>query len=252
MRRILICLAWLAATGLASAPAKAQDPAAAELRKNLGILETSTEFEDEAWEKLIADTSRKLIAYLRTHDVSAAGAQSLGLELTADSQDAAHFRVFTYSYQSGGTRGTVHRPVFQWTNAAGQHFAYHPDLECYYNEIYKLATPGRTLYLLLGQERGDGRCLASEAYVLELKGNYLLLDHAAFGQSPGLVLCNVEMTFQAARQTLRISLAERPYPTDEEARTDFADALLRSGYRIRRGAQSVGLLLSGARFGQKP
>ncbi|UOQ72865.1 hypothetical protein [Hymenobacter cellulosilyticus] len=258
MPNLLIRLALLAATGLAPAltsmaqQAGPNDPSAAELKKNLAVIEASTEFEDEAWEGLMKETSRKLILYLRTHEVSAAAAKNMGLELSADSKDAAHLKVFTYSYSSGGTRGTVHRPVYQWKNAAGQLFAYHPDQECFFYEIHKLNTAGRTLYLLLGQEKGDGRCLASEAYVLELKGNYLLLDNAAFGQSPGLVLCNVDMTFQAAQQALRISLTEHQDPIDEEARTDFARSLLSGGYRVRRGAKSVVLQLSAARFVQKP
>ena len=179
-------------------------PTAAELKKDLAIIEASTEGESEALDQLMSKTARQLVAYLGAHDLSKAAAENLGLDLSVDSKDAAHFKVYTYSYSSGGTRGTIHRPVFQWQNAAGKLFAYRPDKECDFSEIYKLATPGRTQYLLLGAEKGDSQCLSYEAHVIELKGNYLLLDNPAFGKGPTIHLCNVEMTFDASQQALRL------------------------------------------------
>lgn len=66
---------------------------------------------------------RRLVAYLKAYEVSAAQTKYLGLEYL-DYKDAAHLKVFTYTRYSGGTRGTIHWPVFQWKNMAGQLFAY--------------------------------------------------------------------------------------------------------------------------------
>ena len=134
--------------------------------------------------------------------------------------------MFTYNYSSGGTRGTIHRPVLQWQNSAGQRFAYAAPEECEFTKIYKLASPGHAQYLLLGHDRGDGRCILSAAYVVELKGNYLLVNSAAFASntrlaaaipsSAALILCNVDMEFEAHKQVLRV-VGEEYEPTDESA-----------------------------------
>ena len=157
---------------------------------------------------------RRLVAYLKTHEVSAAGAKKLNLDLSAAYKDAAHLKVFTYRYSSGGTRGTVHRPVLQWQNAAGQRFAYAVPEECEFIEIHKLAGSGPAQYLLLGEDRGSGKCYFSVAYVIALKGNYLLINSAAFSKNirlgnagaseAALILCNVAMEFEARKQVLRV------------------------------------------------
>jgi hypothetical protein len=233
---------WLAGASVAQAqqPAKA-GPTAAELKKNFARIEAGTEGESEAFDNLTYATAKKLVAYLKTHEVSAAAAKNLGLGYT-ESDGADHLKVFTYSYSSGGTRGTIHRPVLQWKNAAGQFFAYSTDEECEFTKIYKLASPGRTLYLLLGGDRGDGRCMNSEAYVVELKGKYLLLDNAAFGKKPSLCLCNVDLSFDASKQVLRLDLSDNEVPEYND------DDLSQVGYRRKPGAKRLDLLFKSGRF----
>ncbi|RYY13264.1 MAG: hypothetical protein EOO36_16130 [Cytophagaceae bacterium] len=149
MKKILKHVSFLALSLVAGAPvAQAQRPAkagptAAELRKNFARLAAGTEGESEAFINLMNTTPRRLVAYLKTHELSAAGATNLNINLSASPRDAAHLKVFTYSYDSGGTRGTVHRPVLQWRRAAGQRFAYVPFEECDFTEIHQLASPGR-------------------------------------------------------------------------------------------------------------
>ena len=218
----------LLATGLVarSLAAPAQQPApagptAAELKKNFARIAAGTEGESESFDKLTATTTRRLVAYLKTHDVSAAEARQLGLGYL-DAKDATHLKVFTYSYESGGTRGTIHRPVLQWQNAAGQRFAYASSEECEFTESHKLVSPGRTQYLLLGGDRGSGMCQLSAAYVVELKGNYLLINSAAFSKnaradaaisgSDALILCNVSMEFDDRKQVLRLASDSEEMP----------------------------------------
>ncbi|MGI4759337.1 MAG: hypothetical protein ACRYF0_01430 [Janthinobacterium lividum] len=229
MKNVLLCLSLLAAGPAAvgaARPPSLPAPTAAELKKKFARLAVGTEGESEAFTYLMNTTPRRLVSYLKTHELTAAGARKINLVLSAECKDAAHLKVFTYYYDSGGTRGTVHRPVLQWQNAAGQRFAYAPFEECEFTEIYQLASPGRRQYLLLGNDRGSGQCFLSQAYVIELKGNYLLVSEAAFANSTwlnenssnsaSLVLCNVNMEFNARRQALRMSTFKSAAEPDVE------------------------------------
>jgi hypothetical protein len=233
---LLGCWATVAA---AQQPAKAR-PTVAELKKNVARIAAGTIGESDAFDHLMDTTHRQLVAYLKTHEVSAAGAKSLGLDYT-DATDANHLKVFTYSYSSGGTRGTIHQPVLQWRNAAGRLFAYSMDEECDFTEIHALTVPGRTLYLLLGGEQGNSQCYVYQARLLELKGNYLLLDNGAFDKKPALHLCNVEMKFDDAKQVLRLDLTE--YSTEHD------EVLPAKWYHP--GAKSLALKFVGGRFSKR-
>lgn len=104
--------------------------------------------------------------------------------------------------------------------------------ECEFTKIYQLASPGRTQYLLLGQDKGSGSCELSAAYVIELKGNYLLTNRAAFDKnarlaeairnSDSLILCNVDLTFDTRGQVLRIAPATPGEMGGEEPTTKKA------------------------------
>jgi hypothetical protein len=207
MNQILWRCGALGASLLVSAPAaQAQQPApasptAAELKKSLARIERGTEGESVAFDQLVAATDKKLVAYLKAHEVSAAAAKSLGLGYVA-SPDSARLKVFSYTYSSGGTRGTITQAVLQWHNQAGQRFAYVAHDEGSFEEIYRLPSPGRTQYLLLGSEPGSSICVRGLAWLVELKGNYLLLDKQALDNQPRLDICNVALRYDARRRTL--------------------------------------------------
>jgi hypothetical protein len=253
MRKDLLTLSLVGAAGLAAPsaslaqPPGKQVPTTAELKKNLALVAASTEEESEAVNQLMGKTAKQLLAYLKTHELSAAATKDLGLEyVAARADDPTHLTVYTYSYSSGGTRGTIHRPVFQWRNAAGRLFAYAAAEECGFYEIHRLASPGRTQYLLLGNEKADGRCDISEAFVVELKGDYLLLDNAAFGPKPSLALCNVDMTFDRGRQVLHLDMSGDngvPEYNDED--------LAQVGFRQQPGVKTLDLQFSQGRFVKK-
>jgi hypothetical protein len=178
---------------LAQKPRQAS-PTVAELIKNIALVHRTNKGDAE---KLIGETAQQLVAFLKAHELSAATAKRLGLYFSAAPEDVAHFRGYMFKYHSGGTRGVVTIPVFQWRNAAGKRFVYRFNGEAAFVKIYRLASPGRTLYLLLGGDNGDSRCYNDMAYVAELKGDYLLLDNPAFGSKPALELCNVDRQFDA-------------------------------------------------------
>lgn len=156
---------------------------------------------------LTEDVAKKVVSYLKAHRLNAAEANKLGLILAASSRDQV--RVYSFSQHSGGTRGSVTNVVLQWQNKEGQLFAYYLPVECGFDELYPLSAPGRTMYLLLGQEQGSSICMAGIAYVVELKGNYLILDNEIFnvkehGNKNELTICNVAMQFDTRRQVLSV------------------------------------------------
>lgn len=217
-------------------------PTIAELKKNLQAI---GEGDEESLGDLPDETARRLATYLKAHELPDAQAEALGLEQVEGPQDAARLRV----YASGGTRGTVHVPVLQWQNAAGKRFAYKLGEECAFGKIYKLASPGRTLYLLLGKETTNSYTELSEAYVVELKGDYLLLNNTAFGKSALLSLGDVTMRFDEAKQQLYLRAVpnEQP-PISKEIYVANTAPLWQWGQRGQRAPQKVTLKFAGTHF----
>lgn len=225
--------------------ASTTDPSAADLKKSIALINYKGEEGEGA--DLIARTAKQLATYLKSHELSAAEAQKMGLELDVDSKDAAHFRVYSFNFHSGGTRGQVNVPVMQWKNQAGKLFAYAPDMECGFGEIHKLNSPGRTMYLLLGGEQGSGRCMQYIAHLIELKGNYLLLDTPVFDKTADLNFCDVFMEFDAHQQVLRLDITEFDFdyykPDDEPYRL-----LKRWGFISQTATKTLALKFDGQRF----
>ncbi|WP_426491842.1 hypothetical protein [Hymenobacter sp. 102] len=191
-------------------------PTASEVKKAVEHLASLTGEGDDGRAEGVA---RKVVAYLKAHRPDEDEASELGLTLDTALDDQAQLSVYSFSHESGGTRGTVHNVVVQWQNATGQLFAYHMPVECAFAELYRLRAPGRNLYLLLGNEKGSGICLGYTAYVLELKGNYLILNNQVFdgidhGKQNELTTCNVAMTFDPARQVLSLDADGGPNDPD--------------------------------------
>ncbi|WP_133271077.1 hypothetical protein [Hymenobacter radiodurans] len=90
----------------------------------------------------------------------------------------------------------------------------------------------------------------SEARVLEVKGDYLLLDNRAFGTGPDLTVCNVEMTFEANKQALHLdySFYQEDFPAYDRTYED--QRLTQQGYRRKANGKSLILSLQGGRFVQ--
>ena len=194
-------------------------------------------------------TARQLVTYLKAHELPDAEATELDLAQLESSPDAARLRVYTFGYSSGGTRGTVHVPIVQWQNAAGKRFAYKLGEECAFSEIHKLASPGRTLYLLLGQETANSYTEVSEAYVVELKGDYLLLNNGAFGQGPSLSLGDVDMQFDETKQLLYLTaVPNEPPPIPKEIYVANTAPLAQWAQKGQRAPKKVTLKFDGTRF----
>ena len=221
-------------------------PTIAELKKNL---EAIGEGDEESLGDLPDETARRLVTYLKSHELPDAQAKALGLEQVAGPNDAARLHLYTFGYASGGTRGTVHVPVLQWQNAAGKRFAYKLNEECEFDEIHKLVSPGRTLYLLLGKETTNSYTDLSEAYVVELKGDYLLLNNTAFGKSALLSLGDVAMKFDEGKQQLYLTaVPNEPPPIAKEIYIANTASLWQWSQRGQRAPKKVALKFTGAQF----
>jgi hypothetical protein len=96
---LVASLVAAASVALAGQPAPA-GPTAAELKQNLARIARGTQGESVAFDRLVAATDKKLVAYLKAHEVSAAAASSLGLGY-GQSPDSARLKIFSYTYSSG-------------------------------------------------------------------------------------------------------------------------------------------------------
>ncbi|GAA4385477.1 hypothetical protein GCM10023186_28870 [Hymenobacter koreensis] len=225
--------------------ASTTDSSAAELKKNIAIIKR----EDKNGEGsgLIEGTTKKLVTYLKRYDLSAAEAQTLGLHLSVDSKDANGFKVYTFVYDSGNSRGAISIPVMQWKNQAGKLFAFAPAIQSSFFKVRRLNSPGRTLYLLLGTEKGSAGCTRNQAQVVQLKGDYLLLDTPAFGKRASLDLCNVWMEFDARQQ--KLILEASPFSFDSDGPEDEQYQLLKRLGLLNPTAPKTGVLrFNGQRF----
>ncbi|SDX58226.1 hypothetical protein [Hymenobacter psychrophilus] len=208
MLRVLFVLAIALSALLAGFPAQAQPaakriPTASEVKKAVEHLASLAGGEGDNPESL-GGVAKKVVAYLKVHRPDEGEASKLGLRLAASYNDAARIRVYLFTHNSGGSRGTISNVVLQWQNVAGKLFAYYVPVECGFDAIFPLQTPSRKMYLLVGYERGSGSCVNCSAYVIELKGDYLILDNKVFGDESGLEICNVTMEFDATKQMLSV------------------------------------------------
>lgn len=143
-------------------------------------------------DNLVFSTGNKLIEILKSQKIE--NPDNLGIDCIS-SKDSI-ISVYTFSYNSGGTRGTIHNPVIQWKKKDGSLGAYelYPankkkfrGVEFSISEIYKLPSNNKKLYLLIGSEKGSSIMYNAYAIVIQIKNNYLILDYPAFlNKSSGL------------------------------------------------------------------
>jgi len=98
--------------------------------------------------------------------------------------------IYTFAYESWGTRGTIHLPIVQWVKPDGSYGAYElfpqakkrgfTGIETHFQAIHKLPAEDQTLYLLVGKEEVDREYYLGHAMVIQVKGPYLILDYPAF------------------------------------------------------------------------
>jgi hypothetical protein len=152
-------------------------------------------------------TSNRLVKLLKTKRLSIKEEKKLGLEYIQKTEDSSNIRIYHFGYSSGGSRGFVTYPIIQWTNRKGKIFAYNLSnyLHCRFIGIKKLKSNDKNLYILLGGEKAFNSCVSKIAYVIRIKGDYLILDYPAFKNRAYLNLCNAAFSFDEKSQTLTLS-----------------------------------------------
>ena len=177
-----------------------------QIKKNIRFARnySYTENPDYNIDSLCLITAKKTAVLMIGNNFSTAYYKNLGLSLSAETKDKQNIKIYNFGYDCGGTRRVITHPIIQWKNASGKTFAYNlsTKINCEFSQIYKLKSAGRNLYLLIGVEAGDGSCYQGIAYVIEIKGDYLITDHPVFVNRPYLNLCNREYDFDVKTQLL--------------------------------------------------
>lgn len=128
--------------------------------------------------------------------------------LPIDYQDENYqIRVYNFSAPRNGTSAYSAGAVIQWKNKEGKLFAYNlsPVIDTHFFKLHKIAHPKRHFYLLQGGRKWDGSCYMKLVYGIELKDDYLILDHPFFVNRPYIHFCNLkDIQFDENSQTLLI------------------------------------------------
>jgi hypothetical protein len=125
-------------------------------------------------------------------------------------------KFFRYQYRPYDSWGVVHLYHFvQWQNQEGQLFAYDlnnklPKLQ--YGPAYHLGSQGSSeLYLLYGSCAVSvpdcvGAPVSSQGfYVLQIKGDYLILDYPAFGERSSIESSEYDMFYDEKTKNIEMS-----------------------------------------------
>ena len=212
---------------------------ASEIKKNISFVAAYTYNNEPDYniDSLCLATAKKSVKLLANTNWTNVNYKALGLRLSLTSGDRTEIKIFNFGYDCGGTRRIITHPIIQWKNTSGKTFAYNlsSNINCDFNEIYKLKSPGKNRYLLIGQESGDGNCYQSVAYVIEIRGDHLIIDQPAFADLGYINLCNMEFDFDSKTQILRGLLAHASLRSDLDAlmpgvKTEKLKTLIGKGY----------------------
>lgn len=217
---LLIFLLFLSTIGIAQQN-NVQQKNAAGIKKNISFARKYeySKYPDYDIDSLCKVTANKVVKLMTGHNYSTDYYKKLGLILSAESvgsKDKNALKIYNFGFDCGGTRRIITHPIIQWKNKQGKTFAYNfsSKINCDFYEIHKLKSPSRDLYLLIGTEAGDASCYQGVVYVIEIKGNYLILNNPVFVNRPYLNFCNREYDFDPKTQVLTSMLQHEttPYP----------------------------------------
>lgn len=188
-----------------------------QIKKNISFARSFVYAENSDYniDSLCKVTANKVVNLMAGNNYSSIYYQNLGLKLSAECKDKTAIKIYNFGYDCGGTRRLITHPVIQWKNADGKIFAYNlsSKINCDFFEIHRLKSQSRNLYLLIGVEAGDSNCYQGIAYVIEIKGDYLIVDNPIFVNRPYLNLCNREFEFDAKTQVLTSFLGHPSVPS---------------------------------------
>lgn len=128
-------------------------------------------------------------------------------------------KIYSYNFDSEGTRGIFHWPILQWqTDNVRRAINLSDYIFSDFYEIIEL-NPINGTYLLLGEERAYTGCIAQIAYVLKISDDKVDLEYPAFAGRPYLWLCNGKFTFDGTTLTYKLN----PYDMQENLEESLQD-----------------------------
>jgi len=182
-------------------------------------------------------TANQLVASVNKKQVNLN--QFAGLTNTANLQDK--LSIYSFYFDSGGTRGMISCPILQWKSPNGLIASnISEEINCDFKKIIQIDSL-RNLYLLIGQEKGDGSCNESIVYVIQLKNNKIDLKYSAFEGIAYLRLCNGIFTYDEGTHLLNFRLKDKSIKENLTLRFDLNSKIYKtisSGYN-RRGEFSL-------------
>lgn len=178
-----------------------------------------TSFEDDP-DVFIQKLTHRMTTFFLQNEISSEEMKQIDKELNVDRkygysyslaidyQDENYqIRVYNFSAPRNGTSAYSAGAVIQWKNKEGKLFAYNlsPVIDTHFDKIHCISHAERHFYLLQGGRKWSGSCYMELVYGIELKGDYLILDHPFFVNRPYLQFCNLkDIQFDKNSQTLLI------------------------------------------------
>lgn len=169
------------------------------------VLRENPDFDPEVYSSRVAKKLQKLLTFDESRpiiDTAYFGGKYYPLlKLSIQTDDKRNIRIYNFGYDCGGTRGSITHSVIQYTNDAGKLYTYDISrkINCRFFKIFLLQDD---LYLLFGDEKAYGGCRTQTAYIIQFKGNYLILDYPAFIDRPDLNFCNVAFDYNQKTKVL--------------------------------------------------
>ncbi|MEP7263129.1 MAG: hypothetical protein ABI772_01455 [Bacteroidota bacterium] len=125
------------------------------------------------------------------------------LRLDAYTQDSLRIRLYYFSNVVGPTGYEDVHTVCQWQSQKGKLFSFAISSKILgtIGSIYKLKSKSDQLYLVQSQDFYN-----TIIYVIQFKGDYLILDYPAFVNESSIILEHADVSFEPRQQKLSVKL----------------------------------------------
>jgi len=190
---------------------------------------------------------RKLLTYKESINLNLK--EFPNLKLDAYTEDSLRICLYYFSNTVGPTGYEDVHTVCQWKNQKGKLFSYIISSKIFgtIGRIYKLKSSSEQLYLLLSQNFYN-----TIVYVIQFKGDYLILDYPAFVNVSSIILKSADVSFNPHEQKLSVKLYE-----DNAGMEDVVDPMVdkaeksesyRKILKYFKNKESVSFTFNGRKF----
>jgi len=152
-------------------------------------------------EKISEETADLIAKVINTEKIDITQIQGLNKDVESN-----EIVVYSFGYDCGGTRGYITYPIIQWKyNNQPKAGNLSTNINFKVKNIIELNFSEK-LYLLIGDEKGDGACRQSIAYVIKINGNNIDLEYQAFVKRPYLNFCNGVFSYDESKRVLNFKM----------------------------------------------